>query len=298
MVLFTSVRPLDRAENLKAVYDAYDGPKEFVQRSYDRPVPGIRSGKYRLVVTDGLMEESPGKYIWIGHGMGAGKTIGLQHPTSPFRASSLVTYAIASSPEMVPVVAGFCGISEDQVIPLGMPRTDAYFGADPEEHTEKRHLYAPTFRRGFWMPDFNMIHRFMPEDHELTVKLHMVTGDRFRSHWQHISAAHPMVPSTPYLMGTDTVITDYSSIMFDSMVLRKPVILFAKDRQDYLRDRGMYYPYPEKYSRMYCEDERQLIEYMKAAHWDDHAEELRQFYAGSCDGHSTERTIALIRSVL
>lgn len=298
MVLFTSVRPLERAENLKAVYDAYDGPKEYMQRSYDKPVPGIRSGKYRLVVTDGLMEESPGKYIWIGHGMGAGKTVGLQHPTCPFKGSSMITYAIASSTDMVPVVAGFCGISEEQVIPLGMPRTDAYFGAEPEKHAGKRHLYAPTFRRGFWMPDFNLVHRFMPEDHELTVKLHMVTGDRFRSHWQHICAASPAVPSTPYLINTDTVITDYSSIMFDAMVLRKPVILFAKDKDEYLRERGMYYQYPDFYSDTCTADELELVENMKTARWNDRAEELRQFYAGACDGHSTERTIDLIRSIL
>ena len=107
-----------------------------------------------------------------------------------------------------------------------------------------------------------------------------------------------MIPSTHFLVNTDTVITDYSSIMFDAMVLRKPVILFARDKQDYLKARGMYYPYPDKYSRCFCNDELELVEYMQTAEWDDHAEELRQFYAGSCDGHSTERTIDLIRSVL
>ena len=30
-VLFTSVRPLKRAENIKAVYDKYQGKKEFVR---------------------------------------------------------------------------------------------------------------------------------------------------------------------------------------------------------------------------------------------------------------------------
>lgn len=298
MVLFTSVRPLERAENLKAVYDAYDGDKEFVQRKIGESIPGICSGKYRLMVTDGLVEESPGAYLWIGHGMGAGKTVGLQHPTAPFKGSSLITYAIASSPEMIPIVAGFCGIPEERVIPLGMPRTDAYIGADPEEHGGRKHLYAPTFRAGFWMPDFNVIHRTMPEGHTLTVKLHMVTGDRFRSYWQRISAASSMAPSTPYLIDTDTVITDYSSIMFDAMVLRKPVILFAKDREEYLRDRGMYYPFPEMYSSRFCDDEAELVRFMESAEWDDHAEELRRFYAGACDGHSTERTIDLIRSIL
>ena len=298
MVLFTSVRPLERAENLRAVYDAYDGPKHFVQRSHDKPVEGMHSGKYRLVVTDGLIDESPGKYIWIGHGMGAGKKIGLQHPTVPFKSSGLVTYAIASSVEMIPVVAGFCGIPEEKVIPLGMPRTDAYFGAKKTESPDKRHLYAPTFRAGRWDPDLNMVWRMLPEGHRFIFKPHMVTGDRFRTVWSNIEVASAWEPSTQYLIDAETVITDYSSIMFDAMVLRKPVILFAKDKDEYLRTRGMYYKYPQMYSRLFCTDEGQMVANMINAQWTDRDEELRSFYAGACDGHSTERTLDLIRSCL
>ena len=298
MVLFTSVRPLERAENIKTVYDAYDGPKEFVQRSNSKPVEGMRSGRYRLVVTDGLINESPGKYIWIGHGMGAGKTIGLQHPTAPFKGSSLVTYAIASSEEMVPIVAKFCGISEEKVIPLGMPRTDAYFGVKATSSDEKRHLYAPTFRAGRWDPDLNLIWRMLPGGHRFIFKPHMVTGDRWTSFWPNIEIASAHVPSTQYLIDADTVVTDYSSIMFDAMVLRKPVILFAKDKDRYLQERGMYYKYPQMYSRMFCAEEGQLVANMINAEWTESDEKLRSFYAGACDGHSTERTLELIRSCL
>lgn len=297
-VLFTSVRPLERAENLRAVYDAYDGEKQFVQRSYDKPIAGMHAGWYSLMVTDGLIEDSPGKYIWVGHGMGAGKTIGLQHPTVPFRASELVTYAIASSVEMIPTVAGFCGIPEDRVIPLGMPRTDAYFKARKTESQDKRHLYVPTFRGGQWAPDLNIISQQLPERHRFIFKPHMVTGDRIQSVWANIEVASSMEPSTQYLVDADTVITDYSSIMFDAMVLRKPYVLFAKDRDEYLRSRGMYYPYPDNYSPFYCEKEEDLVPMLEAAEWNETCEEFRQFYAGACDGHSTERTIDLIRSCL
>lgn len=298
MVLFTSVRPLERAENLKAVYDAYDGPKEFVQRENDKPIPSIHSGKFRLVVSDCTIEESPGKYIWINHGMGAGKKIGMQHPTYKFHRPDLVTYAIASSVHMVPVIASALGISESQVVPLGMPRTDAYFRMKQEPSPYRRHLYVPTFRAGFWMPDFSVVHRMMPEDDRLTVKLHMITGDTFASVWKQIDSAPSMVPSTPYLVNADTVITDYSSIMFDAMVLRKPVILFAKDRKAYMKKRGMYFCYPNDYSANYCETEEELAKLMQTAKWDEEAEAKRQFFCGACDGHSTERTIDLIKETL
>ncbi len=297
-VLFTSVRPLERAENLKAVYDAYDGEKQYVQRTNSGPIEGIHSGRYRLVVTDGLIEDSPGKYVWIGHGMGAGKLVGVQHPTVPFKGSHLIDYAIASSVETVPIVAHYLGVPESKVLPVGMPRTDAYFRMEKEPSEVKQHLYAPTFRGGWWRPDLNMMWRLLPEGHKLIFKPHMNTGNRFRSMYPNIEMASAHVPSTPYLVNADTVITDYSSIMFDAMVLRKPVILFAKDKDDYLRERGMYMPYPEKYSRYFSDDEETLVKYILEAEWGDFEEELRSFYAGACDGHSTERVLEIIRSVL
>ena len=297
-VLFTSVRPLYRAENLKAVYDAYDGEKQYVQRYDGKPIEGMNSGRYRLVVTDGLIDESPGKYLWIGHGMGAGKTVGMHHPHWKFKGSSLITYAIASSPEMVPVVASFCGISQSQVIPLGMPRTDAYFRMMPKLHKGVEHLYVPTFRRGDWPPDFNLLWRTLPEDHRLIYKPHMVTGNTVTTRYPNIEVASAWEPSTSYLVNADTVITDYSSIMFDAMVLRRPVILFAKDCRFYLRDRGMYYPYPSDYSEYYAETEAELVELLEEAVWSDYLEDRRSFYAGACDGNSTQRVIDLIRTMI
>ena len=293
-VLFTSLRPLDRAENIKAVYDAYDGEKQFVQRKRWEQIEDLHSGKYRLLVADELPGDTPGKCLFIGHGMGAIKTYGLDMPRPFFEHPEYVTYAIASSRDMIPIVANQIGISESQVIPLGMPRTDAYFG----EVTYEDHLYAPTFRPGGWMPDLNLMWRLMPNGMKLTVKLHPVTGNKVTSVWQNIEVASAWEISTPYLQRAKTVITDYSSIMFDAMVLRKPVILFAQDREEYLAERGIYYKYPDCYSQRYCEREEHLIGFMQTAVWTDFDEERREFFTGACDGHSVERTIELIRSML
>lgn len=296
--MFTSLRPLDRAENIRSVFDAYDGEKEFIQRKRWEKLPDFGSGIYSLLVADELPDVTPGKCIFIGHGMGACKTYGLDQPHPYFRRPDLLTYAIASSADMVPIVARQCGITEEQVIPLGMPRTDAYFGHEKARRKYRYHLYAPTFRPGKWWPEWSVMQKHMPKGHKLMVKPHMVTGDLDNSMWPDIELYSSRLPSTPFLLQAETVITDYSSIMFDAMVLRKPVILFAKDKDRYLSDRGMYYPYPERYSRYFFDDERKMAEALSCASWTDADEELRQFYTGACDGHSVERTIELIRSVL
>ena len=104
-VLFASVKPLKRAENLKALYDAYDGEKKFVKLDPWRRHPEIRSGKYDLMVIDEFPTESPGKIILIGHGIEGGKTGGLDMPRAYYRKSeaSLLTYVITTSKERADV---------------------------------------------------------------------------------------------------------------------------------------------------------------------------------------------------
>lgn len=301
-VLFASLRPLERAENLKAIYDAYDGEKQYVHRSYHGVIEDLHSGKYRLIVADELLDDTPGKWIFIGHGMGAGKTYGFDQPRPYFHRPDLITYATASSKDMVPHVAKQLGIPESKVIPLGMPRTDAYFNMKPDHKKEKNHLYVPTFRRedggAGWLPDLNLVWRLLPEGHKFIVKPHIFTGNPVISVWSNIATGSAFEPSTPYLINADTVVTDYSSIMFDAMVLRKPVVLFAKDKEAYMRNRGMYCEYPGGYSQRYAETEEQMVKEIQEAQWNDFDEERREHFCGACDGHSIERLIELIRGVL
>lgn len=291
-VLFLSIRPLNRAENIKAVYEAYDGDKQFILRRLGEPLPDL--SPFSVMVTDELVNESPGKYIFIGHGAGAGKTYGLDQPRPYFYRSELITYAIASSQNMVPHVARQLGIPKDKVVPLGFPRMDYY----TKSTREPFYLFAPTFRAWPYQLDWNELHKHIPEGARLIVKPHMIQPDIIRSVWQGIETADAMEPSADYLMRMSALVTDYSSIMFDAMVMRKPYVLFAKDREMYLKSRGMYYLYPQDYGPFYCEHEADLFPLLEKAEWNDECETARQFYVGACDGHSTERTVELIRRCL
>lgn len=300
MILFTSARPLERAENLKAVYDAYDGEKRYARLNPYEPIPDLNSGEYELQVTDELPSAAVGKCLFISHGMGAGKTYGLQQPRPYFNRPDLITCAIASSEDMVPVVAKYCGISEDHVIPTGLPRTDAYFNK-PQRSGKKNYLYAPTFRAwgDWWTPEWGSLDGHLNDNEEFTVKPHMITKRLMTNKkLAHITEADSMIPSTGFLLRADVLVTDYSSIMFDAFVMRTPVVLFAKDRFKYLRVRGMYLPYPDCYSDYLCETEYDLVRTLRQAEWTPHMEELREYHAGACDGQSTERCIELIRSML
>lgn len=299
-VLFVSLRPLERAENIKAVYDGYDGEKQFIQKQIHESIKNLLdTGRYRVLVTDELMNESPGKYIFIGHGAGAGKTYGLDQPHPYFNRPDLITYAIASSTEMVSHVAKQLGLSQSQIVPLGFPRMDAYFGKPPDRDGVPFWLYAPTFRNWPFKVNWNEIHRHIPKGRRLIVKPHMIQPNIIgKSIWSGIESAGANETSAEYLMQMEALVTDYSSIMFDAMVLRKPYVLFATDCNAYLSTRGMYYMYPGDYGPYYCEKEADLIPMLETARWNKSCEESREFYVGACDGSSTEKTIQLIKSCL
>lgn len=51
-VLFVSFRPLDRAENLRAIYEAYDGSKVHITTHDKKYKDEVLSGKYDVMVID------------------------------------------------------------------------------------------------------------------------------------------------------------------------------------------------------------------------------------------------------
>ncbi len=308
-VLFGSNRHLVRAENLQALYAAYDGRKEFIYLS-ERSSKYF-GGRFGVLVADDFPQKSPGKAIMVGHGICGGKRFGLDQPNGYHKPeyAKLLDYAIATSEETIDIVAKQSGISPDKVLPLGMPRTDQYFGKKKGDGGtyaayKRTYLYVPTFRNPrldspLPVLNFKLIDDMLTDDELFVVKMHVLSkGAIPYNEYKHIREELNARPSAKLLIDSDVIITDYSSIMFDAMMLNKPVILFDRDL-NYLKTRGMYYIYPEEYSGRWCNNERELIEMARNARELTDAEiACRKRVAGACDGHSTERVLNLVRSLL
>ena len=309
VTLFTSNRPLERAENIHAVYEAYDGLKNFIQvNPYQKKNPALTSWRYNLRVADDFVSSSPGRCILVGHGFCCCKTGGLDQPYPYFRKENakLLDYVLVSSNDLIDIRSKQCGVPKERVLPLGMPRTDFYFGRHKGEGgtflaKKRAYLYAPTYRTREETPlpniNWDLIDGLLSDDEILVVKPHTMTRHILRKEYLHICEASYAEPSTPYLIDCDVLITDYSSIMIDAHILEKPVVLFEK-QEGYLKTRGMYLDYPYDYASRYCTNEIDLVECIRDAK-DQGREDIqcRQFVAGACDGHSTERVVELIRSM-
>lgn len=309
-VLFFSERNLDRAENIKAVYYAYDGgAKRFVTHRELREIDYLKHSSYGIAVDDdfGRYQEKP--TLHIGHGIPGGKTYGLDQPNAYLTQAECnrIKYAIASSEHLVEHVARQCGIPKERVLPLGMPRTDSYRNKRKGDgKTELRHkrayLYCPTFRsfnRGV-KPDIDLglLDSLLNDDEVFAIKMHMVTGKFDMGNYKHIIQLDPDVPSAPYLFDCDVLITDYSSIVFDGHLLYKPIVLFEKDSEKYLQERGMTLEYPKDYAKNHCRDEKTLVKMLREAKRNSHDDFIRDTYTSACyDGMSTMRVVNLIEKM-
>lgn len=309
MIVFASSRALERAENIKAVYDSYKGEKAFCRLDKYGSGVDIRTGRYDLLVTDEYPSEAHSKVLMINHGITGAKLSGLlmPHPYITDWNSKLLTYATTSGKDMIDIVARECGIDRSRVVPTGMPRTDAYIGKHKGDgHTflakKRSYLFVPTFRGIYDKPmpdiDWKLIDDALSDDEVFVVKAHMLTGCIVGRPFRHIVEIFGELPSTPYLIDSDVVITDYSSIMLDAMLLDKPVVLFGKDKS-FLETRGMNFKYPDDYSSMYCTNETDLVQIIRQANAPDNtAIDCRNRLASACDGHATKRVLDLMESML
>ena len=301
-VLFAGTRPYGRAENISALYDYYQGEKKFIQLEWHHKHPDITSGNYDILVIDEFPSQKPKKCILIWHAIQGGKYIGFNQP-NPYIKNELIDYVIAAGDGAVPMWVKCTNLSEDKILPLGMPRTDVFIGKQKGDGNTKLgskriYLYVPTFRwpeeATEFVLNYDWLDNQLTDKELLVVKAHTVGHPLLNKTYKHIIEIPSSEPSTPYLIDCDVVITDYSSIIFDGYLLNKPSILYSPNF-DYVTRRGMYMQYPQEYSSKIAVNEQELFYLMRNTHELTQTEQnCIHRVANMCDGHSCERICNLI----
>lgn len=97
-------------------------------------------------------------------------------------------------------------------------------------------------------------------------------------------------------IAADALVTDYSSVMFDYAVLRRPMLLYVPDLEHYAGDiRGFYFDIHEVPGPL-CGETSQLIEAVQDldAYWREYGKRYDAHIARFCphdDGHAAERVV-------
>ena len=111
------------------------------------------------------------------------------------------------------------------------------------------------------------------------------------------------------LLITELLITDYSSVFFEFLIMEKPIIFFAPDFEEYVGKRGFYIDYkslPGEIITNGSGDDDGVQELcnaiINAGSFDDDKmkfkrDEFRNMYMSSCDGKATDRILDYIIGV-
>lgn len=307
-VLFAGSRPYGRAENISALYDAYQGEKQYLAVCEYNKYLKMNPNDYNLIVMDDFLDKFSKRCIMIWHAIQGGKHIGYDQPNCYINQEKInkIDYLIAAGDGAIPMWTQCAKCSQDKVLSLGMPRTDQFIGKKKGDgytllKNYRSYLYAPTFREPFEPTLFKLNYDWL--DNELTdnelfiVKAHMRDQHILPKQYKHIIEISSSEPSTPYLYDCDVIITDYSSIIFDGYLLNKPSILYSPNL-DYVSKRGMYMQYPQEYSSKYATNEQELLNLLRSTYELTEVERnCINKVANKCDGHSCERICQLISNL-
>ncbi len=212
---------------------------------------------------------------------------------------------------------------DGEIFKKGVPRNDIFFNVTEEkvsllkekygfQKSDRIVLYAPTFR------DDNSSNAFSIDTKMLLRALEERTGFR----WKLIIRLHPVASqyrglfhydnqvvdgsgfpdSQELLVLSDLLITDFSSVMMDFAIMKKPVFLFITDLEQYIRNcrdvRPIFYQLPFALAHSNIE----LCNVIKAYDESKYQQSLRSFmdnyYQSYDDGHASEYVVDRIKSVM
>lgn len=210
-----------------------------------------------------------------------------------------------------------------EIFECGQPRDDIFFSQTEDEIKElkmkygipvgtKVAVYAPTFgdnRNTSAYKEFDA-HRFRDclvrktgKQWMVIVRLHpnvAFQDSLFRYDDTVLNGSQGMDGQELFLLG-DLLVTDFSSVMMDFAIMKKPVFLFTPDLDEYRKDRGLRplfdtLPFPRCMSQEALDSA--VLSYDKSSYLENLHHFMETSYKNYSDGHASERVAERIKQVI
>ena len=275
-----------------------------------------------------LRKETVAINLW--HACGAFKKFGRSTAELKFGSSAAtldkypnygnLTHVTVSSPEVIWAYEEAMHLPKGIVKATGVSRTDQFYDKKfvesrkqklyeimPEAKDKKVILYAPTFRGHVATAsspdriDFERFCRELGNEYVIVCKHHPFVKNPpiIPEELQHFARDLTKYLSIEDLLCcADICISDYSSLVFEYSLFEKPMIFYAYDYDNYCDWRGFYYDYSEFTPGPVVQTEDELLNSIKNIDTQFDKQKVIDFkekFMGSCDGHATERIIALMK---
>ncbi|MGL5646648.1 MAG: CDP-glycerol glycerophosphotransferase family protein, partial [Clostridium sp.] len=272
-----------------------------------------------VYVMDKLREETYVIQVW--HACGAFKKFGFSIVDKTFGANknyiedikihSNYSKVIVTSKEVVKHYGHAFNMESKDIMPIGVPRTDIFFNDKkiekvreklykmyPKIKDKKIILYAPTFRginqknaKGSIRFDIDKVLENLEEEYIVALKMHPFVSERFDNLGNRVIDMSDYKFINDILCITDTLITDYSSIIFEFALLERKIIMYADDLEDYIDERDFYYDYESFVPGEIVKNTDELI---IALHNEKNIEKIKEFknkFFDEADGKASKRFV-------
>ena len=308
--------------------------REFTQR-VNEMLKELATAKYVFVDDASLIlssiplrKETVAINLW--HACGAFRKFGRSTAELKFGSSAAtldkypnygnLTHVTVSSPEVIWAYEEAMHLPKGIVKATGVSRTDQFYDKEfvesrkqklyeimPEAKGKKVILYAPTFRGHVATAsspdriDFERFCRELGNEYVIVCKHHPFVKNPpiIPEELQHFARDLTKYLSIEDLLCcADICISDYSSLVFEYSLFEKPMIFYAYDYDNYCDWRGFYYDYSEFTPGPVVQTEDELLNSIKNIDTQFDKQKVIDFkekFMGSCDGHATERIIALMK---
>lgn len=208
------------------------------------------------------------------------------------------------------------GIYNGKVLDIGYPRTDLTLNTNANKIKEELNipkdkkiiLYAPTWRGNSvvasedesekLLTDVEKLNEIYGEEYVVLLKVHMFVYKYLKEHGKEDLCVPNAFDTNELLSATEVLITDYSSIFFDFLPTRRPILFYMYDRDDYEKDRGFYFDLNDLPGPL-CESFEEIVHSIahlakvQADYKEKYDKSLEKF-SYKDDGHATERMINIV----
>lgn len=275
-----------------------------------------------------LKKKSEQFFIYIPHGQSGAKYVekaakGLgQSYIESSKWHSTVSDLFLSSSKMQTKEMRESFWYDGEIMESGLPRNDIFFHYKDKDIAQIRKslnigiddcvvLYAPTFRN----KGDNSVYDI--DTSRLIKTIENKTGKTckvlIRLHPNYVWYGKPtlnysenVIDATNYpdiqelLVASDILITDYSSTMFDFMLMKRPIFLYTKDIEEYQEMRGLKDWFP-KVPFPFCHNNEELCQTIinfNSSSYNQRCLEFDKLYCCLEDGRATERIVNRLEVIM
>lgn len=198
----------------------------------------------------------------------------------------------------------------EKIVTMPLPRVEVLKNKDyavktrekiytvyPQLKAKKTITYMPTLRK---VTDSDLVtamhdlcHSIDYDKYNLVIKAHPLTD--LADFDSSLAIVDHSFSSFDMLFVSDIIISDYSCIMYEAAVLKKPIYLYAYDYDEYMETRDIYMDFDAEVPGPICRNATELITHIDSGNYDyDKLDRFLNKYVYMGSDHETEDMVKFI----